>query len=208
MKPPMSEVKPDASGDRAPTTGGLLTGDGARSLEGGPSFSIANRLYRVAWNLVWVMFAAWTPAPLHRWRCFLLRLFGARVGYKVHIYSSVRVWSPANLVLGDHVGIGRGANIYAMGPIVIDAYAVISQGAHICAGTHDVSDIHFQLQARPIRIGARAWIAAEAFVGPGVTVGEGAVLGARGCAMRDLDPWTVYSGNPAQAIRPRQFRSL
>jgi putative colanic acid biosynthesis acetyltransferase WcaF len=185
----------------------LLTGDGARSLQGGPSFSRANRLYRLIWGIVWLALAAWTPPPLHRWRCFVLRLFGARIGAGVHVYSSARIWSPANLVLGDHVGIGRNAKVYSMGLIAIGDYAVISQGVYLCAGTHDVSDVHFQLLARPIQIGARAWIAAEAFVGPGVTVGEGAVLGARGCAMRDLEPWTIYSGNPAQAIRPRHLRN-
>lgn len=186
---------------------GILTGDLARALQGGPSFSLGNRVYRLTWGIAWLLLAAWTPPPFHGWRCFLVRLFGGQVGYKARIYGSVRIWSPANLVLGDHAGIGPAAKIYSMGQIMIDDYVVVSQGAHLCAGTHDVSDAYFQLQARPIRIGARAWIAAEAFVGPGVTVGEGAVLGARGCAMRDLDPWTIYSGNPAQAIRPRYLRN-
>ncbi len=188
-------------------SGGVLTGDSVRSLEGGPSFSLANRIYRLLFGVTWTVLAAWTPPPLHGWRNFILRVFGARIGHRAHIYRSVRIWSPANLVVGDHVGIGPGATIYAMGPIVIGDYAVISQGAHICAGTHDVGDAHFQLQARPVHIGARAWIAAEAFVGPGVTIGEGAVLGARAVAMRDLEPWTIYSGNPAQAIRARVLRN-
>jgi putative colanic acid biosynthesis acetyltransferase WcaF len=203
--------RPSASAAKAvplpAVTGGLLTGDAARSLEGGASFSLANRIYRLTWGIAWLLLAAWTPPPMHRWRCFVLRLFGARVGHEVRLYGSARIWSPANLVLGDHAAIGRDAIIYSMGPIVFEDYAVVSQGAHICAGTHDVGDFHFQLLARPVRICTRAWIAAEAFVGPGVTVGEGAVLGARGCAMRDLDPWTIYSGNPAQPIRARHLRN-
>ena len=93
-----------------------------------------------------------------------------------------------------------------MGRVTIGAYAVVSQGAHLCAGTHDVEDAAFQLVARPIVIGARAWVAAEAFVGPGVTIGEGAVLGARACAMRDVAAWTICSGNPASVIRARRIR--
>jgi putative colanic acid biosynthesis acetyltransferase WcaF len=93
-----------------------------------------------------------------------------------------------------------------MAKITFAPYSLASQGAHICAGTHDIEDVHFQLRAYPIVVGYRAWIAAEAFVGPGVTVGEGAVLGARGCAFRDLSPWTVYAGNPARAIKPRKIR--
>ncbi len=93
-----------------------------------------------------------------------------------------------------------------MAPISVGARTIISQRAHLCAGTHDHRDPAFQLYARPIRIDQDAWIAAEAFIGPGVTVGEGAVLGARGCAFADLDPWTVYSGNPAVSLGPRVMR--
>ncbi|WP_428332399.1 putative colanic acid biosynthesis acetyltransferase [Novosphingobium sp.] len=185
-----------------------MTGDAARSLEGSPSFSLANRLYRLVWGICWLVLASWTPPPFHRWRRLVLRAFGARIGDKARIYGSARIWSPANLVVEHHATIGPRAQIYSMGRIVIGEYAVVSQGAHLCAGTHDVSDVHFQLHVRSIHIGARAWIAAEAFVGPGVTVGDGVVLGARGCAMRNLEPWMIYSGNPAQAIRPRHFRNV
>ena len=91
-----------------------------------------------------------------------------------------------------------------MAPIRIGANAVISQRAHLCAGTHDIDDAHFQLKAMPIDIGAAAWVATEAFVGPGVVVGEGAVLGARGVTVKDLEAWSVYAGNPARFIRLRQ----
>ena len=97
---------------------------------------------------------------------------------------------------------------YCMAPVRLGAYAVTSQGAHLCAGTHSTSDPGFPLITRPIEIGARAWVAAEAFVGPGVTVGEGAVLGARGVALRDLEPWTIYSGNPAVRVRPRMVKEV
>ena len=138
------------------------------------------------------------------WRRFLLRLFGAEIASTARIYGSARIWYPPNLSVGSHASIGRGVNVYCMGPISIGPYALVSQGAHLCGGTHDIDHPHFQLHARPITLGARAWIAAEAFVGPGVRVGEGAVLGARGVAMRDLMPWTVYGGNPAVVLRRRR----
>jgi putative colanic acid biosynthesis acetyltransferase WcaF len=90
--------------------------------------------------------------------------------------------------------------------ITIGDEVVISQGAHICASSHDVRDRRFQLILRPISIGNNAWIAAEAFVGPGVTVGDGAVLGARAVAMRNLESWMIYSGNPATALKNRSFQ--
>lgn len=185
---------------------GPLDGRTSRSWEGGASFSRANRLYRAAWQVTWLLLAAWTPPPLRAWRRMLLRLFGAEVAATANVYGSARIWSPANLTMHDHAAIGPRAIVYSMARVTIGAYAVISQGAHLCAGTHDIENAAFQLQGRPITIGARAWIAAEAFVGPGVTVGEGAVLGARSCAMRDVAAWTVCSGNPAQVLRTRRAR--
>lgn len=183
-----------------------LDGRATRPWEGGPSFALSNRLYRLAWAVTWLLLARWTPPFLRGWRRWLLRVFGAQVAPTANVYGSVRIWSPANLVIGDHAAIGPGAIVYSMAQVTIGPYAVISQRAHLCAGTHDIEDAAFQLRARPITIGARAWVAAEAFVGPGVTVGDGAVLGARGCAMRDLAPWTVYGGNPAVALRERRIR--
>jgi putative colanic acid biosynthesis acetyltransferase WcaF len=173
---------------------------------GGASFTLRNRVYRVAWSVAWCLLASWTPAPLHGWRRFLLRLFGAKVAPTAGIYPSARIWSPANLEVGDYAFIGPKVIVYSIARITFAPYSLASQGAHLCAGTHDIEDVGFQLQARPIVIGYRAWIAAEAFVGPGVTVGDGAVLGARGCAFQDLEPWTVYVGNPARAIRQRSVR--
>lgn len=183
---------------------GLL--DARRSRPGGPSFSLRNRIERTIFILVWCLAASWTPPPLHRWRVAILRAFGARIGNGVRIYGSTRIWHPAHLSVGTGTIIGPNVRLYNQGTISIGANAVISQGAHICASTHDVSDPYFQLVLRPIRIEDAAWVAAEAFVGPGVTVGNGAILGARGAAFRDLAPWTIFGGNPARPLKPRRFR--
>lgn len=186
---------------------GVLDASAMGTWESGrPTFSRRNRLYRLAWGLCWTLLARWTPPPMRGWRRTLLRLFGAHVAPSAIVYSSAKIWSPANLSIGEYAAIGPGTTIYSMAPIAIGDYAIISQGAHLCAGTHDVEDPHFQLLARPISIGKWAWIAAEAFVGPGVTVGDGVVVGARGCAMRDLESWVIYSGNPAQPLRARRVR--
>jgi putative colanic acid biosynthesis acetyltransferase WcaF len=173
-------------------------------LQGGPSFSFSNRLFRAVWSVVWFVFASWTPPLLHSWRRFLLRRFGAKIAESALVYGSARIWYPPNLEMAEHSCLGPRVNCYCMGKISLGAYALASQGAHLCAGAHDIDDPYFQLTTKPITIGARAWIAAEAFVGPGVTVGEGAVLGARGVAFKDLAPWCVYMGNPAREIRKRR----
>lgn len=182
--------------------------DAARSkpLEGGPSFSLSNRLLRALWLMTWGFLAAWTPPPLHGWRRLVLRAFGATVGPGARVYGRARIWYPPNLVLGANAVLGPGVTCYNQDRITIGARTVISQGAHLCTGSHDIADPNFQLITRPITIGPDAWIAAEAFVGPGVTVGEGAVLGARGVTFRGLKALTVYAGNPAREIRRRELK--
>lgn len=175
----------------------------ARSHRGGPSFSLGNRALRILWQAAWLLLARWTPPPCHRWRALVLRLFGARLGANCRVHASARIWLPAQLELGDNVLIGPGAILYNQGRIAIGSGSVISQRAHLCASSHDTSDPHFQLVLRPIAIGAGCWVAAEAFVGPGVAMGDGAVLAARGALFADAEAMTIYRGNPATAYKPR-----
>ncbi|HUB63312.1 MAG TPA: putative colanic acid biosynthesis acetyltransferase [Methylocella sp.] len=177
-----------------------------RPLEGGPTFPLKFLVIRTLWDVTWLLLGAWTPPPLFGWRRFLLRSFGAKISSTALIFGSARIWYPANTEIGNHVYIGRHAIIYSMAKITLDDNTVISYGAHLCTGTHDIDSPYFQTVAKPIRIKARAWVAAKAFVGPGITVGEGAVLGARGVAFYDLEPWTVYAGNPAKPIKVRKIR--
>lgn len=203
---PDSADKNQYSGKKLAQSEHLLDAEQSLPWEGGPTFSLRNRLYRLIWAITWSLLASWTPSPLRAWRRWLLVRFGAQLASTANVYGSAQIWSPANLTMMEFSAIGPNAKIYSMAPISIGAYAIISQGAHLCAGTHDVESPHFQLSARPISIGDRAWIAADAFLGPGVTVGEGAVVGARACAMRDILPWTINTGNPATFLRYRNLR--
>lgn len=171
----------------------------------GPTFTFANRLRRAAWGITWLLTARWTPPPLHRWRIFILRMFGANVSWNAYIYPSVNIWAPWNLTIEDFGTLARGVICYNQAAIYIGSRAVVSQGAHLCTGTHDYRDPAFPLFAKPITVGRRAWVCADTFVGPGVSVGEGAILAAGGVAFHNLDDWTIYSGNPAVAnkIRPK-----
>jgi putative colanic acid biosynthesis acetyltransferase WcaF len=184
----------------------ILDAKETRALEGGPTYSLANRLFRASWCLTWLLLAAWTPPMLHRWRISLLRLFGAKIADTAAVYGSARIWYPPHLEVGQFARVSPNVTVYNVAKITLQDYAIVSQGANLCSAGHDIEDIHFQTVARPIMIGRRAWVAGEAFIGPGVTVGEGAVLGARGCAFRDLEPWMVYGGNPARPLKPRRIR--
>lgn len=184
----------------------LLDADPNQPLGGGASFTLGNRILRVVWGVAWLVLARFTPPPLHRWRAFVLRCFGARIGRGARVHASVAIWLPANLEIGDNALIGPGVRLYNQGRITIGALTVISQRAHICASTHDVRDPHFQLVLRPVTIGAQVWVAAEAFVGPGVTMGDRSVLAARGALFADSEADGIYSGNPAIFLKARGLR--
>lgn len=177
-----------------------------RPMEGGASFSLGNRLLRVVWGLTWLVLARFTPPPLHAWRRLVLRAFGADIARGARVHASVSIWLPANLSLGENALIGPGARLYNQGHITIGARTVVSQRAHICASTHDVNDPEFQLQLRPVTIGEQCWVAAEAFVGPGVTMGDRSVLAARGALFSAAEPDTIYTGNPAVRLKQRELR--
>jgi putative colanic acid biosynthesis acetyltransferase WcaF len=175
--------------------------------EGGASFSLRNRAIRLIWSITWLLLARWTPGVFNPWRLLLLRLFGARIAPGAAIAGSARVWLPSNLALKRYCTVGPQVDCYNMAPLTIGEYTIISQGAVLCGGSHDIHDKDFQLLARPITIGDRVWVASQAFVGPGVVIGDGAVLGARACAFHALEPWTVYVGNPAVKTKARRFVS-
>lgn len=167
-------------------------------------FSLGNRLYRALWAVCWTLLAAWTPPPLHGWRCAILRLFGARVGRGVRVYASAKIWYPPHLTLDDGAVIGWRTVIYCHAPIHLGQNAIVSQYAHLIAATHDVDTPDFSIVARAIHIGPDAWVAARAMVGPGVVLGRGSVLGAGAVAFSDLADWTIHIGNPARFLRMRQ----
>lgn len=181
----------------------ILQGTDSRA---GPSFSLRNRLARAVWGVVWALLFRPSLRPMHAWRVSLLRLFGARIGQQVHIHASCHVWAPWQLEIADRVGIGERVIIYNMGPLRVGREAVISQGAHLCGGTHDYNDPLFQLKAAGIHIGDQAWVCTEAFIGPGVSVPRGCVVGARAVLMRTpVDgEWGVFAGNPANKIKTRR----
>lgn len=167
------------------------------------SHSLRNRVERVAWGGVWVLLYRPSPRPFHAWRRGLLRLFGARIGKGARPHPRVRIWLPRNLEMGPYSILGDDVDCYCVDRITIGAHAVVSQYTYLCAATHDYTDPTFPLLTAPISIGARSWVAAATFIGPGITVGEGAVVGARACVFKDVEPWTVVGGNPAKKIKSR-----
>jgi putative colanic acid biosynthesis acetyltransferase WcaF len=173
-----------------------------------PIYSRGFRLKRLIWVLTWMLFFRTTPPPLHNWRCFLLRLFGARLGAINFVYPSARVWAPWLLETGDLVTLGRGAEVYNPGGVVLGSRTIISQDAYLCGATHDYQSPDFTYITKKIVTEPQVWICARAMVLPGVRCKAGSVLGAGSVATRDLEEWTVYAGNPAVAVKKRTQMEL
>ena len=154
------------------------------------------------WHLLQAMLlSSWLPGSFHR--RMLLRVFGASIGTGVVIKPGVRVKFPWKLKVGNHSWIGEHVWIDNLAPVTIGANCCLSQGAYLCTGSHDWSRRHFDLIVKPIRLEDGAWVAAKACVGPGVTVGQGAILAMGSVAVTDLAPWQIYQGNKAVHLKSR-----
>jgi putative colanic acid biosynthesis acetyltransferase WcaF len=146
--------------------------------------------------------------PFSGLKVWLLRCFGAQIGQQVRIKPGVRVKFPWKLTIGDYVWIGENAWIDNVASVTLESHICISQNVYLCTGNHDWSHPDFKLVPASIQIQEGSWIAAKAVIGPGVTVGKGAVLCLGSVTGRSLQPMTIYAGNPAQPIKERKIKIL
>lgn len=160
-------------------------------------------LKKLLWELAWRLLYRPTPRQLNRWRVWLLKAFGANIAPTAVVRSTSKVWHPWILTLGEHSCLGDRVTVYNLGPVTIGDHTVLSQDAYICAGTHDYTQPALPLQRPPIHIGSGVWVCAKAFVGPNVTVGDNALVGACAVVTKDVPAGMIVGGNPARVIRPR-----
>lgn len=170
--------------------------------------SAANKLARLAWGIAWMLLYRPSPRSFHGWRRLLLRAFGARVGRGAHPYPSARIWAPWNLEMRDHSCLSHFVDCYCVDKIVIGRSATVSQYSFLCTASHDYDRPDLPIVSAPITLEEYAWVTADVFVGPGVTIGRGAVVGARSTVTRDVPPWTIVAGNPARSIGERDSRAF
>lgn len=171
------------------------------------SLTLFNKLARLGWRVFYVVFFRMFGGPVFRyWRSMALRLWGAKIGRRCAIASSVKIWAPWNLEIGDFVAIGPNAEIYDVDKIAMGSNITVSQDAYLCTASHDIARLKKPLITKPIQLGDSAWVAARAIVLPGVMIGEGAVVAAGAVVTKDVEPWTVVGGNPAKVIKKREIR--
>jgi len=168
-----------------------------------PNFRGRSGLVVQLWWFVQATFFRGSPQVMYGFRRWLLRLFGAQIGKGVIVRPNVTIPYPWKLQIGDYSWIGDHAVLYCFAKITIGKNVVISQKSYLCAGTHDYRSPGFDMQAFPIVIEDEAWLAADVFVAPGITVGRGAVVGSRSSVFGDLPGMMVCVGSPARPVRAR-----
>ena len=155
------------------------------------------------WGFVYAFFFRNSPQILYGWRRFLLRIFGAKIGKKAIIRPTVRITYPWKVSIGNYSWIGDDVVLYSLGEIEIGNNTVISQKSYLCTGSHNYVKETFDIFAKKITIGNSCWVATDVFIAPGVTVGDGAVIGARSTVFKELKPNWIYKGTPAIAHKAR-----
>ena len=162
---------------------------------------------RMLWNILWPLTTWFLPRSLGMgWKRLLLRMFGAKVHPTAQVYSSARIYYPANLTMEAYSCLADGVECYNVAPVTVGAHSTISQGSLLCTASHDITDSHHRLVTAPIVVEDQVWIGARAYIGMGVVVRQGAVVGATASVYKTVEPWTVVGGNPARFIKKREIR--
>jgi putative colanic acid biosynthesis acetyltransferase WcaF len=165
-------------------------------------FTLKVKLLRLIWNTCWFL-VKHLPRPASKLRIYLLRAFGAKVGGNCLIEKGVKIWIPWNLEISDFVAIGRNVEIYNYGKVTIGSMTVISQYSYLCTGSHDYTHSHMPLIWEDINIGSECWIASGSWIIPGVSIGNGSIIGARSLVTKNMPAWMVCAGHPCVPIKER-----
>lgn len=166
--------------------------------------SISIQLYRALWSVVWTLFARPFPRSyFNGWKVILLELFGATIKKNAIVYSSAKIYNPRNLIMEEGSVIGEDVDCYNVDLVHLGKKTIVSQKTYLCTASHNIYDGTFKLITAPIIIEENVWIAADAFIGMGVTIGKNSVVGARSSVFKDVPPNVIVGGNPAKFIKNR-----
>ena len=172
--------------------------------------TIRNKIARAIWNIVYILlFRPFGTKLFLKWRLLLLKLFGADIKWTSGVYSSAKIWAPWNLTLGNNAWIGPNVICYNQDIVTLEDNVTVSQYSYLCTAGHQTDRINTNdsgLIIAPITIRHDAWVGTRAYVSMGVTIGEGAVVGATASVYKDVEPWSVVGGNPARFIKKRELK--
>ncbi|WP_372739254.1 hypothetical protein [Neptunomonas sp.] len=163
------------------------------------------KVARLCWEFFY--FLTFTLLPdrgLNLLRIFILKCFGAKVGYSNQIPASVKILKPWKLHMATNSCLSKDCDIYNFDFVILKENAIVSKNTHLCTATHNYEKLGLPLESKPIVICENTWVAADCFLGPGVIVGEGSIVGARSVVFKELEAWGVYGGYPAKKIKQRR----
>lgn len=163
-------------------------------------WSVEHRIKLLIWEYVWSLCCSWTPKPANRWRLFWLKRFGATIYGTPFVHQRARIQIPWHLILHDRACLGDRATVYSLGIVEIHEHATVAQEAYICTGTHAFEQAAMNLITAPVSIGPHAFVGARAFIMPGVSIGEQAIVGSCSVVTRNVAPWKIVAGNPSREI--------
>lgn len=167
-------------------------------------YQFKNKLKRYLFKVLWFFFVRPFPGKMARkWTIFLLNSFGANVHHTSIIYSSAKILMPWNLIMYEGSCIANNVIVENSDKVVIGAFSIISQYSYLCTASHDFRDINFPQFSKPILVGRMCWISANCFIGPGVKLGEGSVVGASSSVFKNVDEWQIVGGNPVRNLGKR-----
>ena len=176
-----------------------------RSFKLPKGFRGRNPFYVQLWWIVQSVFISMSPQFMYGWRRSIYKFFGAKIGKNVLIRPSVKMTFPWHVEIGDYSWIGDDVVLYSLGQIKIGNNVVVSQNSYICTGTHDFSKTTFDMQRYPVQIEDEVWLANDVYVAPGVTIGQGAVVGTRSSVFNDIPGGIISYGSPAKSIKNRKL---
>lgn len=169
------------------------------------------KIKRVVWNITTILlFRPFITPVFRKWRIALLRLFGAKVEWDANVYASVKIWAPWMLQMGHRACLGPEVICYNQDCVALEDDAIVSQYSYLCTAGHDVDHANTAdsgLITAPIVLRRGAWVGSRAYIGMGVEIGEGAVVGATASVYKSVEPWTVVGGNPAKVIKKRKLEN-
>lgn len=148
--------------------------------------SLINKAMRFLWHIVYLLVFRPTPIFLHPWRIFILRQFGAKIDHGAHVYPNVKIWAPWNLVMGKDSCLAGDVDCYNVALVTLGEGATVSQYSYLCTASRDYRDPSLPLIVAPITLGPKVWVAADVFIGPGVTIGKGSVVSARASIFKNV----------------------
>ena len=173
---------------------------------------VSIKIKRVVWNITAAfLFRPFITPVFRKWRIALLRLFGAKVEWDANVYASVKIWAPWMLQMGHRACLGPEVICYNQDWVVLEDETVVSQYTYLCTAGHDVSMMNSadkSLITAPIILKCKSWIGARSFIGMGVEIGEGAVVGATASVYKSVEPWSVVGGNPCKIIKMRKLTNI